>query len=56
MKKINNNIVLFEYLKERSETQKAQANECADISHNVGICRIVYKDIIINFFKLSFFK
>ena len=49
MKKIHNNIVLFEYLKERSETQEAQANECADISHNVGICRIVYKDIIINF-------
>ncbi|MBT4989779.1 MAG: hypothetical protein HOM96_04525 [Rickettsiales bacterium] len=44
-----NNIINFEDLKIRSEAKEPQVKGCAATSHNIGICRIIYKDLTINF-------
>lgn len=52
MIKTNNNIVSFETIKKQHEARQAlleRARRAQEKQHNVGICRIIYKDIVINF-------
>ncbi len=49
VKNTNHNIVLFENLKKHSELTQMEAKAGFGAKLNTGICRIIYKDIIINF-------